>query len=403
MRRLLTSVLAVSVLTPAFAQAEGSFSLATGALSGGFLTQQDHYGFGAGKQNSYANLAYEDNIGDLRYRLSVGIDSDDSQVLFDDSYVERDFGLWTLGAGAKDWHWGPSRYTSLVLSDNTRPVPGVYVSRAPSEFESPWLSWLGEWSGDILVGQLAEHTAPADTKLLGMRLDINPLPGLEVEFVRMVEFGGDGRDNSAGTFLKILSGFSDANSVVSNQLAGFGVSYTLPETPLRGYVQAIGEDEAGYLPSCYFYLAGLEYLTNIAGSPSIITLEAVDTRVKQTPAGFCGPNTVYTNTQYASGYSHYGATLGAPIDTEGTSMTLFGKHELRSFDLRWSIGQFDINQASLATHRLTPTRTKGILATVGATKSWDDTTLSAVVAYQDFNLREASRGVSFGMQLSKSF
>lgn len=403
MSPFLKSVALTSILFPSVAFAEGTFSLSAGALEGGFLTQQDQYGFGAGSDNAFAKLAYEDTSADFRYRLSLGIDSDDGEILFDDSFVEKDFGRWTFGAGAKDWHWGPSRHTSLVLSDNTRPVPGVYVSRAPSEFESPWLSWIGEWSGDILVGQLGEHTGPSNTRLLGMRLDMNPLPGLEVEFVRMVQFGGDGRDNSLKTFVKILSGLSDANSIVSNQIAGVGVSYSLPNTPLRGYFQAVGEDEAGYVPSCYFYLAGLEYQTQIAGAPSTVTLEAVDTRVARTSNGFCGPNTAYRNGQYASGYSHYGATLGAPIDTESTSVTLYGEHELRTFDLNWSIGQYDINRANLASHRLNATRTDGFLATVGASKTWDTTTVSGVIAYQSFDLIEASEGVSLGLQISRSF
>lgn len=405
--RQITALSAATVLFPAIASApvmaEGKFSLTAGALSGGFITQQDQFGFGAGHDNAFANLAYENDLGDLRYRFSLGFDSDDGEILFDDSYVEHDFGLWTLGVGAKDRHWGPSRYTSLVLSDNTRPVPGLYVSRAPSEFESPWLSWIGEWSGDILVGQLGEHTAPSNTKLLGMRLDVNPLPGLEVEFVRMVEFGGDGRDNSAKTFLKILSGLADANSIVSNQIAGLSVSYTLPNTPLRGYLQAVGEDEANNFPSCFFYVAGVELETQIAGAQSVFTIEAVDTRVELTASGFCGPNTAYRNGQYASGYSHFGATMGAPIDTEGTSITLYGEHKLRNFDLNWSVGQYDINQASLASHRLTPARVDGLLATVGATKTWDQTTVSGVIAYQGFDLTESSEGVSIGLQVSRSF
>lgn len=404
MPRTLTAIAIVSSLIPAlgFAQ-EGSFTLSAGALSGGFLTQQDHFGFGAGKNNHFANLAYEDKTGNFRYRLSIGFDSDDGEILLDDSYVEQDYGLWTIGVGAKDRHWGPSRYTSLVLSDNTRPVPGVYVSRAPSEFESPWLSWMGEWSGDILVGQLGEHVGPSNTRLLGMRLDMNPLPGLEVELVRMVQFGGDGRDNSTKTFLTILSGLADANSIVSNQIAGLSFAYSLPNMPLRGYLQAVGEDEANNFPSCFFYLAGVEYSGQIAGVPSVLTFEAVDTRVERTAAGFCGPNTAYRNGQYASGYSHYGATMGTPIDTEGSSITLYGEHALTSFNLNWSVGQYDINQASLTSHRLTPTRAIGLIATIGASKVWEDTTISGVVAYQGFDLTEASGGVSIGFEVSRSF
>ena len=403
MRRLLNLLVVSASLLPAPALAEGSLSFSAGALSGGFLTQQDQYGFGAGKDEYFANLAYYNEVKDFRYRLNLGFDGDDAEIGLDDSFIERKFGLWTLGVGAKNRHWGPSRYTSLVLSDNTRPVPGVYVSRASSGFENPFLSWIGEWSGDILVGKLGEHTSPSDTKLLGMRLDFNPLPGFEVELVRMVQFGGDGRDNSAKTFLKLLSATEDANDIVSNQIAGLGLSYTLPNAPFRGYLQAVGEDEANNLPSCFFSLAGLEYEGQIGNIPSVLTLEAVDTRVGRTEAGFCGANTAYRNGQYASGYSHYGATMGAPIDTEGTSIALYGTHELRNLDLMWSIGQYDINQSSLSSHRLTPIRTDGLLVTLGLTKIWDEVSVSTVVAYQGFDLSESAEGISFGFKISRSF
>ena len=44
-------------------------------------------------------------------------------------------------------------------------------------------------------------------------------------------------------------------------MAGFGISYLIPSNimPLRIYGQAVGEDEAGNLPSCFAYLAGLEW------------------------------------------------------------------------------------------------------------------------------------------------
>jgi hypothetical protein len=407
MHRHLTALALTTALAPAYLTAqEGNFSLTAGALSGGFLTQQDQFGFGAGSDNHYANLAYEDATGDFRYRLSLGFDSDDSEILFDDSYIEKSFGHWTIGTGAKDQHWGPSHHASLVLSNNTRPIPGVYVSREAAQSDSRWLSWLGEWYGDVLFGQLGEHTAPEDTKFIGMRLGLAPLPGLDIEFVRMVQFGGVGRDESASTFLKLLAAIGDPNNgSQANQLAGVGVSYTLPKhiVPLRGYFQAVGEDASGITPSCVFYLAGLELSTNIGNVPSNLTLETIDTRLETTAGGNCGPNTAYRNSQYSSGYSHFGATMGAPIDTEGTSITLYGEHKLPNIDFNWSLGKYDINQANLASHRLNPTRSEGLLATVGFTKNWDDSALSGVVAYQGFDLTESSKGVSIGIQFEQKF
>jgi hypothetical protein len=43
------------------------------------------------------------------------------------------------------------------------------------------------------------------------------------------------------------------------------------------------------------------------------------------------------------------------------------------------------------------------LATIGASKTWDDTTVSGVIAYQGFDLTESSEGISLGIQVSRSF
>jgi hypothetical protein len=65
MRRLLNLLVVSASLLPAPALAEGSVSFSAGALSGGFLTQQDQYGFGAGKDEYFANLAYYNEVKDL--------------------------------------------------------------------------------------------------------------------------------------------------------------------------------------------------------------------------------------------------------------------------------------------------------------------------------------------------
>ena len=51
--------------------------------------------------------------------------------------------------------------------------------------------------------------------------------------------------------------------------------------------------------------------------PTILTVETVDTRVKRTRHGYCGPNTVYNNSVYD--YTNYGSSLAASIDSEGKS------------------------------------------------------------------------------------
>ena len=94
-------------------------------------------------------------------------------------------------------------------------------------------------------------------------------------------------------------------------MAGFGISYTMPtkEIPLRIYGQAIGEDEAGNLPSCFTYLAGIEWTNTKIKYPTTVSIETIDTRIDKTRNGFCGPNTMYNNSTYD--YTNYGKVNGS--------------------------------------------------------------------------------------------
>ena len=68
-----------------------------------------------------------------------------------------------------------------------------------------------------------------------------------------------------------------------NKMAGFGLSYSvhLNKNTYRFYSQAIGEDEAGSLPSCLAWMAGLELTAPKMKFPTILTIEADNTRVKK--------------------------------------------------------------------------------------------------------------------------
>ena len=62
-------------------------------------------------------------------------------------------------------------------------------------------------------------------------------------------------------------------------------------------------------------MAGLEWTAPKMKFPTTLTIEAIDTRVKNSTHGNCGPNTMYNNSVYD--YINYETVLGAPIDTEG--------------------------------------------------------------------------------------
>ena len=374
------------------------FTLSLQYIGEPFLGQRPALGF-SGDYATTASLAGD--RGPLAFELRFGIDEAYSGVLLDGSFLEYRAGPWALGVGAPERTWGPSRYSSLVLSRNARPVPGAYLRRDPQRSEWFWLSWLGPIESEFFLGVLDGHATPNNPRFLGTHIGVEPLPGLEIEVVRMAQFGGAGRDNSFDAFTDALLAAEDATGTFGNQVAGVGISKTWWEDalPLRAYAQAVGEDEAGNLPSCWFYLAGLEGRFQSGRVKSSLSLEATDTRVDFTQHGFCGPNTAYNNSHFAQGYTHSGVVLGAPIDSEGTSLVLYGEHEFVPFDLSWSIGAYRINDATQAENRLSSTRVDGEIVSLLLSRSWNNLEVDAYIAHQGFDLNSAglARGFRVGL------
>lgn len=349
-----------------------------------------------------ASFSISSSTAQFEYGLSLN--SSDTAFNFDGSFAELHSGDWTIGLGAIDRHWSPSRYSSLILSDNARPVPSVYAAfDADGGIDLPLLKYLGPLSVETFHGQLEADRPVPHTKIFGARLTIEPIEDLEVSFVRTAQWGGDGYDNSFDAFLRMLAGQQDIGDE-PNQLAGYSVSYTF-NSGLRTYFQAIGEDEASSLPTCYSRMAGLEGTTSIFGNPTLLTLEAVDTTIERTTSGFCGPNTAYNNGHYPGGYTHYGRVMGVPIDTESQSLTLYGQTSLSDVDLTWLIGYADINKENLATHRLTPTRTMGGFAELAVTRSLGVAEITGSLRYQslDLNTDYGSEGFSAAISISQTF
>lgn len=374
------------------------FTLSLQHIGEPFLGQRPALGF-SGDYAATASVAGA--RGPLAFELRLGIDEAYSGVLLDGSFLEYRAGPWAFGIGAPERSWGPSRHASLVLSRNARPVPGAYLRRDSQRSEWFWLSWLGPIEAEFFLGVLDGHVTPNNPRFLGMRIGVEPLPGLEIELLRTAQYGGDGRDNSFSAFTDALLAAEDETGTFGNQLAGIGISKTWWEEvlPLRTYVQAVGEDEAGNLPSCWFYLAGLEGRFQSGRVKSSLSLEATDTRVDFTQHGFCGPNTAYNNSHFAQGYTHSGVVLGAPIDSEGSSLVLYGEHEFAPFELSWSIGAYRINQAAQAENRLSSTRVDGEMVSLTLSRAWNHLEMDVYIAHQGFDLNSAGLAQGFRLGL----
>ena len=191
-----------------------------------------------------------------------------------------------------------------------------------------------------------------------------------------------------------------------NKMGGFGLSYALPsnKNTYRFYTQAIGEDEAGNLPSCYAWMAGLELSAPEVKFPTILTFEAIDTRVKKSTNSYCGANTMYNNNTYD--YINYNTVLGAPIDTEDASLELFGQYQVnKNLGINYSTKFLSINDKDYPQHRLSSKRSLGTITSLGVNWKKDGFNLGGSIRYQDLVLDKAnvSNGTIFSFFTSVKF
>tara|TARA_R110002073_G_scaffold175674_1_gene333141 strand:+ start:2658 stop:4139 length:1482 start_codon:yes stop_codon:yes gene_type:complete len=264
------------------------------------------------------------NGEDFAFKLQANLTTDPGEDATDSqlygSFVAGAIGNWVLGVGAIDRWWGASSQSSLILSNNARPVPAVFFrTKGTQQFETALLSWLGGWQFVSFVGQLESNRVIPEAKMTGMRFTFQPFDSLEIGLSRAMQWGGEGRSESIGTFWKSLTSQGENTSEqAGNQLAGYDLRYNFLRTQSYGatlYAQLIGEDEAGYLPSKFTSQAGLEY--NVAlNSGSSLNLFIEHTNTVAGSIGGKQFDTAYSHSVYRTGYRHRGRVIGATYDND---------------------------------------------------------------------------------------
>lgn len=282
---------------------------------------------------------------------------DDDSLRLDGSHLSHLLGNWALGIGAVDRWWGPGWDSSLILSHEARPIPGIFIQRNSSHaFESPWLSWLGPWQLVTFMSQLESERAVADARLWGMRLNIRPLRSLEIGFSRTAMWGGEGRPEDLDTFLKLLVGKDnrgdsgineDTSNEPGNQLAGIDLRWSYNFSGYTGavYGQLIGEDEAGGMPSRHIGMAGAEIQTLWKETQIRFSLETQNTTVYFYDSDKIMPDTAYEHAIYRSGYRYHDRPIGSSTDNDTEAYIMRSQIYFPDGDhLSLSLGKFRFNR-----------------------------------------------------------
>ncbi len=280
---------------------------------------------------------------------------DNKEFRLDGSYVSLDWKNWQLGAGAVDRWWGPGWQNSLILSNNARPSPGLFLNRNTTQaYDLPVLRKLGPWSFSAFANQLESDRHIPNAKLLGARFTFKPIDSLEIGLTRTAQWGGEGRPESLSNLKNLILGNDnvgddgielDGSNEPGNQLGGIDLRWTtrIAEQTVTFYGQLIGEDEAGGFPSRKIGLFGIETPITVNVSQGRLFLEASDTTMDFLDDRFA--NSAYNHSVYQSGYRYRGNALGASTDNDSRLLTLGGFHEIGSANsLTWKAQYASLNR-----------------------------------------------------------
>jgi hypothetical protein len=234
--------------------------------------------------------------------------------------LDEEQGAGEFYASVQRRHWGPGWSGSLILDGAAPAVPAFGWRRtAVRQSANPWLGWIGPFGADIFFGRLQGHRQPARPYFIGMRAQLEPVRGLTMGLTRTMQWGGRGRDESSSSLVNSLLGNDNvgfdginADNEPGNQLAGIDFRWVAHEASSTAlYVQIVGEDEAGHLPSRNMLLAGLDTQVNIGTGRLRLFAEWADLlagRISRDPR----PYAAYRHSVYLQGYSQEGALLGHP-------------------------------------------------------------------------------------------
>jgi len=263
---------------------------------------------------------------------------------FDGSFIAYKLGNWVVDAGAIEQWWGPGVDTSLIMSNNARPLPAIAVRRNDSAaFESPWLSWIGPWTLTAQMAQLESNRFVPDAKLWSSRATFRPFSQLEIGVAWSYQWGGKGQPNSIENFVRGLLGEVECvngqatcdelfQTKLGNQLAGFDARWgdTIAGIPYAIYGQMIGEDspKPGTIQiTDKSFLWGIETQFSIGQQRIFTNLEYSDTQANCGPRGDTSQDCFYEHSIYKSGYRYYRRSIGSTYDNDAETLvlTLFGQ------------------------------------------------------------------------------
>jgi hypothetical protein len=287
---------------------------------------------GLGRETAQGQIVAEYMTSTTAIRIAAGAElhAHTNRVAFmpDGSYVAQKLGGSVVYAGYVTHWWGPGWISALSLSNNARPMPQIGIERdETSAFRTPWLSWLGPWQAEFMVGLLDDSRVATNTIFSGLRFTFNPLPGLEIGLSRTDEMCGTGHVcNPLKYYFEFANNPAHPNHTNDEGLIDLKYSATLGDTPFEFYMQLMNEDSNPISHSVTSHLFGASVWLPMHGSPLRLTAEYTSSvpTLDIFSFGDVTHGSAYNNGGYVDGMRYRGRTLGFSLDSDSTLLSVQG-------------------------------------------------------------------------------
>ncbi|HJW42298.1 MAG TPA: capsule assembly Wzi family protein [Rhizomicrobium sp.] len=287
---------------------------------------------GLGRETAQGQITAEYMTSTTAIRIAAGAElhAHTNRVAFmpDGSYVAQKLGSSVLYAGYVTHWWGPGWISALSLSNNARPMPQIGIERdETSAFRTPWLSWLGPWQAEFMVGLLDDSRVAANTIYSGMRVTFNPFPGLEIGLARTDEMCGTGHPCvPLKYYFEFANDPAHPNHTNDEGLIDLKYSKVWGGTPFEVYMQLMNEDSNPISHSVTSHLFGASIWLPMGGNPLRLTAEYTSSvpTLDIFSFGDVAHGDAYNNGGYIDGMRYRGRTLGFSLDSDSTLLSVQG-------------------------------------------------------------------------------
>ena len=282
-----------------------------------------------------------------------------SQLVFGQSSISLRYGAFEIGAGTKNFWWGPGQWNSLIFSNNAPGFPNVSLNTT-----KPAKTIIGHFEGQLIIGKLdsfdfkpSQNNSLNDIYYLPKNRDSRYLngiifsytnkwlPSLTAGFIRTFQYYNSERPKNLSGWLPIIEPlakekfFTDGNSGKydsknqSQQLSIF-TRYVFKEQGAELYFEFGRRDHAFNWREFFLnpeharaYQFGFVKINQIPNSVKYLQIRGEITHQQESinrilRYDLFGGQPWYSHSPIRSGFTNFGQSMGVGIGTGSNVQTL---------------------------------------------------------------------------------